>query len=112
MDPLGFSLENYDAVGAWRDKDGAFEIDPSGTLPGGQSFRGAKELKSILKAKKSEFARCLTEKLLVYAIGRGLEDYDSCAVDQAVKAVTTEDDRFSRLILEIVLSDPFQKRRG
>ncbi|ODT97525.1 MAG: hypothetical protein ABS79_07435 [Planctomycetes bacterium SCN 63-9] len=112
MDPLGFGLENYDPIGAWRDKDGAFAIDSSGTLPSGQSFQGAKGLKAVLRSKKTEFTRCLTEKLLIYAIGRGLEDSDHCFVDQIVKTLESENDRFSRLILEIVLSDPFQKRRG
>jgi mono/diheme cytochrome c family protein len=112
MDPLGFSLEHYDAVGAWRDKDGEFAIDSSGTLPTGQAFQGIEDLKVILKAKQSAFTRCLAEKLLVYAIGRGLEDFDVCAVDNIVKVVAAGDDRLSRLILEIVLSDPFRKRRG
>lgn len=112
MDPLGFSLEHYDAVGAWRDKDGTFAIDSSGTLPGGQTFQGIGDLKKILKTKRAAFTRCLTEKLLVYALGRGLEDFDVCAVDGIVKGAAADDDRFSRLILEIVLSDPFRKRRG
>lgn len=112
MDPLGFSLENYDAIGAWRDRDGEFPIDPSGTLPGGQSFKNAKDLKAILKTKNSDFARCLTEKLLTYALGRGLEEYDECAVDTILKGVKADQNRLSRLILEIVLSDPFRMRRG
>src|SRR5262249_48763072 len=64
MDPIGFAFENYDAVGAWRDKDGAFAIAPSGVLPDGRSFQGPAELKAILKGKKDVFARCLAEKML------------------------------------------------
>jgi len=112
MDPLGFGLENYDAVGAWRDKDGGFPIDASGTLPGGQSFQGVKDLKVILDSKKSEFTRCLAEKVLIYAIGRGLEDFDACSVDKIVNAVEGDSHRFSRLILEVILSEPFQRRRS
>jgi hypothetical protein len=111
LDPLGFGLENFDAVGAWRDKDGGTAVDSSGTLPSGESFRGPKELKSILKAHTPEFTRCLTEKLLTFALGRGLEDYDRCAVDQIVKSLEANRYRFSALVLAIVKSDPFQKRR-
>jgi len=112
MDPLGFGFENFDAVGAWRDKDGNFPIDASGTLPSGQTFRGAKELKAVLKAREPEFVRCLAEKLLTYSIGRGLEYYDRCAVDRIVDATLRDKGKFSRLVLEVVQSDPFQKRRG
>jgi hypothetical protein len=112
LDPPGFGLENYDAIGAWRDKEGEFAIDSSGTMPGGESFRGPDELKTILKARKTEFTRCLTEKLLTYALGRGLEDYDSATVDKIVQAVAAGDYRFGRMVEEIVKSDPFLKRRG
>jgi hypothetical protein len=110
MDPIGFAFENYDAVGAWRDKDGAFAVDASGTLPNGQNFKGPGELKSILKEKKELFARCLTEKLLTYALGRGLEYYDKCAVDTIVLALARDNYRFSTLFDEIVKSEPFQMR--
>ena len=76
LDPLGFGLENFDAIGGWRDQDGGVTVDSSGTLPSGESFRGPGELKAILKAHRSEFTRCLTEKMLTYALGRGLEEYD------------------------------------
>src|SRR4030095_9615076 len=72
MDPLGFGLENYDAIGAWREKDGQFPINASGVLPDGRSFDGAAGLKSILKAQPDAFAETLTRKLLIYALGRGL----------------------------------------
>jgi len=112
LDPLGFGLENFDAVGAWRDQDTGVPVDSSGTLPSGESFRGPKELKAILKAHTPDFARCLTEKMLTYALGRGLEEYDRCAVEQIVKSLESSRYRFSALVLGIVKSDPFQKRRG
>ncbi|HEY7156316.1 MAG TPA: DUF1592 domain-containing protein, partial [Gemmataceae bacterium] len=93
MDPIGFAFENYDAIGVWRDKDGQADIDPSGTLPGGQSFKGPAELKNILKGKKELFARCLAEKMLTYALGRGLEYYDRCAVDKILDALGKNDYR-------------------
>ena len=111
LDPLGFGLENFDAVGGWRDKDGGAAVDSSGTLPSGESFRGPGELKTILKAHTHQFTRCLTEKMLTYALGRGLEEHDRCAVDQIVKTLEADRHRFSTLILAIVKSDPFQKRR-
>jgi hypothetical protein len=111
MDPLGFGFENFDAVGRWRAKDGAFAIDPSGVLPDGKTFRGPKELRAILLGRKDEFTRCLTEKMLTYALGRGVEDHDRCAVDEIARAVAGKEYQFSALVLGIVHSDPFQKRR-
>jgi mono/diheme cytochrome c family protein len=112
LDPPGFGLENFDAIGAWREKEGAFRIDASGKLPGGESFQGPGELKAILKGRPREFTRCLTEKLLTYALGRGLEDFDACTVDKITSAVAAGHYRFHRLVIEIVKSDPFLKRRG
>ena len=111
MDPLGFGLENFDAIGAWRDRDGKFEIDASGTLPGDLDFRGPRELMGILiDQKKEEFCRCLTKKLLTYAIGRGLESFDRCAVDKIVEQLSDEDYRFGSLVTAVVMSDPFLLR--
>lgn len=112
MDPLGFGFENFDAIGAWRTKDGNFDIDPAGVLPSGESFKTPRELRDILKNSKDEFARCLTEKLLTYSLGRGLEYYDKCAVDSLVGVMAKDNYRIATLIHEIVNSDPFQKRRG
>ena len=113
MDPLGFAFENYDAVGRWRITDGEFAIDPSGILPGGQRFGGPQELKAILRGgRKQEFVRCLTEKMLAYALGRSLEYYDEPTLEQITSALVGDDYRFTTLILTIVSSDPFQKRRG
>jgi hypothetical protein len=111
MDTLGFSFENFNAIGAWRTTDGKFPIDPSGTLPNGQAFKGAKELTSLLKRDKDLFARCLAEKLLTFALGRGLEYSDKCAVDQIVATVAKSDYRFASLATAIVKSDPFEMRR-
>jgi len=112
MDPIGFGLENYDAVGAWRTHEGKLPIDSSGTLPGGQTFRGPAQLKAILKSKTRQFVRCLAEKMLTYALGRGLESYDKCAVDDIVKVVQKNGYRFSALVTAVVQSEPFRKRRG
>ena len=112
MDPLGFGLENFDAIGAWRSREGQFTIDASGTLPDGRSFDGPRGLESILRAQPDVFAECLTRKLLIYALGRGLEPYDDAAVKKIVKSGGTDDYRFSSLILGIVKSEPFQKRRS
>jgi hypothetical protein len=112
MDSLGFALENFDAVGAWRTKDGTFAIDAAGQLPDGRTFNGPRELKAILHGKKEQFAHCLTEKLLTYAIGRGVESFDAAAIDGVVSAAKTGNYRISTLILGVVHSDPFQKRNG
>jgi hypothetical protein len=112
MDPLGFGLENFDAVGAWRTADGKFPIDSTGTLPDGRSFNGPDELRNILKADHQAFEHCLTAKLLTYAIGRGLERYDKRTVSGIVSRLPEHEYRFSGLVLEIVNSLPFQSRRG
>ena len=113
MDPIGFGLENFDGIGAWREKDGSFDIDPAGQLVSGESFRGPADLKAILiRRKKEAFVRCLSEKMLTYALGRGLEYYDGCALDQISRGLAKNRYRFSSLVLEVVKSTPFQNRRG
>ena len=112
IDPLGFGLERYDAVGAWRTHDGRFPIDDSGTLPDGTSFRGSRELKAILRAQADAFTRNLTERLLTYALGRGLETYDTVAVETIRNRAATDGYRFSSLVLGVVHSEPFRMRRG
>jgi hypothetical protein len=111
MDPLGFGLENFDAVGAWRTTDGKFPIDASGVLPDGDEFNGPEELRGVLKNQPAAFARCLTSKLMTYALGRGLERYDSRTVRQIAARLPARNYRFSALVLEIVNSLPFQSRR-
>ncbi len=111
MDALGFGFENFDGIGAWREKDGKFQIDPSGTLPGGRSFQGPSDLRAILKTSyRDDFVRCLAEKVLTFAVGRGLESYDGCAVDEIIAELENNDYRFSVLIEAIVRSDPFRMR--
>jgi mono/diheme cytochrome c family protein len=112
MDPLGFGLENYDAIGAWRSQDGKFAIDSSGTLPDGRTFEGPEGLKKILMADRDRFAECVTEKLLTYALGRGLERYDRPAIKTITSHLAAHDYRFSSLVMEIVNSLPFQMQRG
>ena len=97
---------------AAHSKDGDFVIDPSGTLPDGKSFKGPAELRTILMEKKGQFAKCLTEKLMTYALGRGVQFYDRRAVNKIVAALEKDDYKFSRLVIEIAQSDPFRMRRG
>jgi hypothetical protein len=111
MDPLGFGFENFDAVGTWRTMDGKFPIDASGVLPDGRKFQGAEELKVILRQQKDSFAECLAEKLLTYALGRGLDHSDQPAVKQIVTHMAADDYKFSSLLLGIVNSTPFQMQR-
>jgi len=112
MDPLGFGLENFNGIGRYRTEDGKFPIDSSGTLPGGRSFKNAEELMHILQDDKDAFTRCLTEKLLTFAIGRGLERYDRPVVNTIAHKVADHQYKFSTLVMEIVNSAPFQMRRG
>jgi hypothetical protein len=104
------ALENFNAVGAWRTMDGKLPVDASGKLPDGRSFNGPEELLAVLSQDREAFTECVTEKLLTYAIGRGLESYDKATVRQIVSNVSKKDYRFSSLVLEIVNSLPFQKR--
>ena len=112
MDPIGFALENYNAIGAFRWKDGELSIDTTAELPDGTILRGAADLKQVIKDRKQQFLRCLTEKMLTYALGRGLEYYDRSAVDKIVAQLEAEGYRSSVMITEIVKSDPFRLRRG
>ncbi len=112
MDPLGFALENYNAIGQWRTEDASQPIDASGILPGGRKFAGSAELKKILASNREAFAECLTEKLMIYALGRGLEPYDRTATRKIVAQLASNDYRFSSLITGIVDSVPFQMGRG
>jgi hypothetical protein len=112
MDPIGFGLENYDAVGSWRDRDGKFPVDSSGVLPDGRTFQGREGLQSILRADKDKFAAALTTKLLEYSLGRGVERYDQPAIRQITGRLPADGYRFSSLVLGIVNSYPFQMQRG
>jgi mono/diheme cytochrome c family protein len=112
MDPLGFGLENYDAVGAWRKDDGNFPVDSSGLLTDGRTFQGAEGLKAVLRADRDAFAQCVVTKLLMYGLGRGAEPYDQPAIRRIVARSSTSDYRFSSVIMEIVDSVPFRNRAG
>ena len=112
MDPIGFALENYDGVGAWRTRDGKFPINAAGTLPDGTFFDGPVDLKKVLLERKRDFVWCLSEKFLTYALGRGIEYFDDCALEDIVKAVEADDYRFSRLVIEVVRSVPFRMKRS
>ncbi|HXJ57049.1 MAG TPA: DUF1592 domain-containing protein [Verrucomicrobiae bacterium] len=113
MDPIGFGFEHFDGIGAWRQQDDTFPIDSAGQLVSGESFRSATDLVDILmKEKRAEFVRCLADKMLTYALGRGLEFYDKCALDGITAQMARKNYRFSSLVLAIVNSIPFQERRG
>jgi hypothetical protein len=112
MDPLGFGLENFDAIGRWRDKDGAFPVDPSGTLPDGKTFNGPDQLKDILVANRDAFTQGMAEKMMIYALGRGLDSSDRPAVRAVAQQVAQNRYRISSMVLGIVNSVPFQQRKG
>ena len=112
MDQLGFGLENYDGIGRWRDMHENLTVDPSGELPGGIKFHGPIELGKILRQNKTDFARCITKKMMIYALGRGIDYYDRCAVDKITSHLAKNDYRMSQVIMGIVLSEPFLMSRG
>jgi hypothetical protein len=111
MDPAGLSMENFDAIGRWRTRDdGGNPIDASGGLPDGSSFEGVSGLRSALLKRPELFVNTFTEKLLTYALGRGLEYYDEAAIRRIIKESRAQDYRFSSIILGVVQSMPFQMR--
>ena len=113
MDPLGFALENFDGTGSWRTNDADAPIDASGILPDGTRFQGPVELQRVLiESKSEEFVNTVTEKLLTYALGRGVESYDAPAIRSIIREAAPDDYRWSSLILGIVKSTPFQMRRS
>ncbi|MFZ9825075.1 MAG: DUF1592 domain-containing protein [Gemmataceae bacterium] len=112
MDPIGFGLENFDAIGRWRDKDDSgAPIDPSGELPGGIKFNSPKELKAYLATRKDDLARNLVEKLLAYALCRQIEGYDQIVVDRLLEKISKNGYPVQSLIAEVVFSYPFTHRR-
>jgi hypothetical protein len=112
MDPLGFGLENYDGIGKWRTMDGKFPVDSTGTLPNGKAFATPAEMRSLLRSQLPQFARCMTEKMLTYSLGRGIGPEDRRTVDQILRNWAAKDYPFQALIFEVVRSLPFQARRG
>jgi hypothetical protein len=112
MDPLGFGLETFDAIGRWRTQISGQPVDASGQMTSGEKFTGPAELKSLLLKRTDDFGRNLTEKMLAYALGRGLEYYDTPVVKKIAKTLEADDFRAATLVTEIVKSYPFQYRRG
>lgn len=113
IDPLGFSLEHFNAIGKWRDKDGSFPIDPSGSLTTGQKFTGPADLANIfLTDRRDTYLRGLVKKMMTYALGRGIEAYDRPAVDAVLARMAKDNYTFQSMVLAIAESLPFQKRRG
>jgi hypothetical protein len=110
MDPVGFALENFDAIGRWRTSDDGAKIDPSGTLFNGAKVDGPAELRQTLASRPEVFVGVMTEKLLTYALGRGVEYYDMPAVRRIVHDAATRDFKFSSLITGVVKSTPFQMK--
>lgn len=112
LDPPGFALENYDAVGRWRTSENGVPVDASGNLPRTEPFTGPAGLRKTVLSRPEVFVGTLSEKLLMYALGRGLEAYDAPAVRQIVRDAGRKDYRFSEVVLQIVHSTPFQMRRA
>ena len=110
MDPLGLSLENFDAIGRWRTTDAGNVIDASGVLLDGTKVNGPRELREALMAQRMQFVNTVTDKLLTYALGRGLEYYDAPTVRAIDRSAAADDYRWSSLILNIVKSPAFQMR--
>jgi hypothetical protein len=112
MDPLGLGLENFDAIGAWRDREGPIPIEAIGTLSDGSQFSGPIELKRLIVDKRrDDFLRCLTEHMLTYALGRKIEVHDLRTVQEIAGRLADDDDRLSRLVVEIIKSYPFTHLR-
>lgn len=113
IDPAGFALEQFDAVGKWRAVDAGFQaIDASGVLPDGSQFSGIDDFRGLLLAKREQFVRTLTEKLLMYALGRGTDAYDGPAIRKIVRDAAATNYKFSSLVLGIVKSAPFEMRKA
>ncbi len=113
MDPIGFGLEKFDGIGAFRERESGSEIDSSGELVSGETFKGPTELRQILLTKKrGDVLRCASEKMLTYALGRGLEYYDRTAIEKMTRNLDAGGAKFSTLVGEVVKSVPFQMRRG
>jgi hypothetical protein len=110
MDPVGFAMENFDAIGRWRTEDGGAVIDASGTLPDGTKVDGPAAMIDALAARPEQFVRAMTAMMLTFALGRGLEYYDMPVVRTITTQAAKHDYRFSELVLGIVNSPPFQMR--
>jgi hypothetical protein len=112
LDPPGFGLETFDPLGRWRTEIAGVPVDASGTLPGGRTFNGPGELKTLLLERNAQILKNLTERMLSYALGRGLESYDVPTIRRIADAVTAHDYSIQTLVTEIALSYPFQYRKA
>lgn len=113
MDPIGLAFEHFDAIGAWRDTDDGLPVDATAVMHTGDELDGVDSLRELLTGKqRDQFVRCLADRMLTYALGRGLEWYDDCALDQITRGTRRGGDKFSALVIEVVRSVPFQMRRG
>ncbi len=112
MDPVGFALENYDAVGRWRTVDSGAPIDASGAFFDGTEFRGVADLQKAILAHPEFFVTTLSEKLLTFATGRGVEHFDAPAIRKIVREAGGDDYRFSSIVMGIVNSMPFRMRKA
>ena len=112
MDVLGFGLENYDAIGKWRTMDGKFPIDVGGTMPNGKSFTTGAEMRGVLIESMPQISRCLVEKIMTYALGRGMQGFDNRTIDEINRKLVADGYHFQTMIYEVVRSLPFQSRRG
>jgi cytochrome c5 len=112
MDVLGFGLENYDAIGRWRTVDGKFPIDVGGTMPDGRSFSTAAQMRAVLLQSLPEISHCMIDKIMTYALGRGMQSYDKRTIDQIQRTLAADGWHFQTLIHEVVMSPAFQSRRG
>jgi hypothetical protein len=110
MDPIGFAMENFDAIGRWRDQDAGNPIDASGAFPGGEKFDGMAGLKAALLSHPEEFVSTITEKLMMYAIGRNVQYYDRPAIRAIIKQAARNNYTFASLVRGVVESAPFQMR--
>jgi hypothetical protein len=110
MDPIGFSLENYDAVGRWREFEGTLNVDTAGVFPNGAAISSVGELENAILERPQMFVRTLTEKLMTFGLGRAVEAFDGPAIRIIESAAAKDDYRFSSIVTGIVLSEPFRMR--
>jgi hypothetical protein len=112
FDPIGIVLENYDVIGQWRDDERGATIDPSATTVTGDDLKGIEDLRKYVAGNREQFYRCVSEKLMTYALGRGLEPYDAVTIDRITESLLADGGRFSTLLVKVVDSPAFQMRRG
>ena len=111
MDPIGFGMENFDPIGRWRKMEGKFPVDASGVLPGGVKFNGTQELRKILLQEKPQIAKAIAEKMLTYALGRGVDFKDKCALEETLREAGPSGYRLDALVAAVATSDPFLKKK-